>query len=144
VFLIFKFNQRKGRRSGPQGSLASNLSLYPCWNFWSLIVLVSPFPHSCVVGENPLIPWEDLVWGLIGGELHSSDHCIHLVVADFGCDLRKTQFELILENPNKTPISAVFLNRWVSHKSDWAQNLGRSWKRICSGVCKISYQSEFV
>jgi hypothetical protein len=37
---------------------------------------------------------------LIGGELHSSDHCIHLVVADFGRDLRKTQFELVLENPN--------------------------------------------
>jgi hypothetical protein len=32
----------------------------------------------------------DLVYGLIGGELHSSDHCIHLVVADFGHDLRKT------------------------------------------------------
>jgi hypothetical protein len=46
-----------------------------------------------------------LVWGLIGGKLHSSDHCIHLVVADFGRDLRKTQFELVLENPNKTPIS---------------------------------------
>ena len=46
-----------------------------------------------------------MVWGLIGGELHSSDHCIHLVVADFGRDLRKTQFELVLENPNKTPIS---------------------------------------
>jgi hypothetical protein len=41
-----------------------------------------------------------LVWGLIGGELHSSDHCIHLVVADFGRDLRKTQFELVLEYPN--------------------------------------------
>jgi hypothetical protein len=55
---------------------------------------------------------------LIGGELHSSDHCIDLVVADFGRDLRKTQFELVLENPNKTPISAVFLNLLVSHKSD--------------------------
>jgi hypothetical protein len=46
----------------------------------------------------------DLIWGLIAGELHSSDHCIHLVVADFGRDLRKTQFEHVLENPNKTPI----------------------------------------
>jgi hypothetical protein len=46
-----------------------------------------------------------LVWRLIGGELHSSDYCIHLVVADFGRDLRKTQFELVLENPNKTLIS---------------------------------------
>jgi hypothetical protein len=45
-----------------------------------------------------------LVWGLIGGELHSSDHCTHLVIADFGRDLRKTQFELVLENPNKTLI----------------------------------------
>jgi hypothetical protein len=41
-----------------------------------------------------------LVWGLIGGELHSTGHCIHLDVADFGRDLRKTQFELVLENPN--------------------------------------------
>jgi hypothetical protein len=55
---------------------------------------------------------------MIGGDLHSSDHCIHLVVADFGRDLRKTQFELVLENPNKTPISVVFLNLWVIHKSD--------------------------
>jgi hypothetical protein len=38
--------------------------------------------------------------------LHSSDHCIHLVVADFGRDLRKTKFELVVENPNKTPISS--------------------------------------
>jgi hypothetical protein len=46
-----------------------------------------------------------LIWGLIGGELHSLNHCIHLVVVDFGRDLRKTQFELVLENPNKTLIS---------------------------------------
>jgi hypothetical protein len=46
-----------------------------------------------------------LVWGLIGGEFHSSDHHIHLVVADFGRDLRKTQFELVQKNPNKTPTS---------------------------------------
>jgi hypothetical protein len=43
--------------------------------------------------------------GLIGDELHSSDHNIYLVVADFGQNLRKTQFEFVLENPNKTPIS---------------------------------------
>ena len=59
-----------------------------------------------------------MVWGLIGGELHSTGHCIHLDVADFGRDLRKTQFELVLENPNKTPISDVFLNLLVIHKSD--------------------------
>jgi hypothetical protein len=46
-----------------------------------------------------------LVWGLIGDDLHSSDHCIHLVVVDFGHDFRKPQFELVLENPNKTLIS---------------------------------------
>ena len=51
-----------------------------------------------------------MVWGLIGGEFHSSDHCIHLVVADFGRDLRKTQFELVLENPNKTPIPGCIFN----------------------------------
>jgi hypothetical protein len=50
-----------------------------------------------------------LVWGLIVGELHSLDHSIHLIVADFGRDLRTTQFELILENPNKTLISGYIL-----------------------------------
>jgi hypothetical protein len=54
-----------------------------------------------------------LVWGLIGGELHSSNHYIHLVVADFGRDLRKTQFEFILENPNKTPISGCIFKSAV-------------------------------
>jgi hypothetical protein len=54
-----------------------------------------------------------LVWGLIGGELHSSNHCIHLVVADFGRDLRKTQFELVLENPNKTSISGCIFKSVV-------------------------------
>jgi hypothetical protein len=47
--------------------------------------------------------------GLIGGELHSSDHCIHLVVADFGRNSRKTQFKLVLENPNETPVSGCIL-----------------------------------
>jgi hypothetical protein len=45
---------------------------------------------------------DNLVWGLIGGEFHSLDHCIHLAVANFGHELRKTQFKLVLENPNKT------------------------------------------
>jgi hypothetical protein len=120
------------------------LRQYPCWNFWSFIVLVSPFPDLVLFLKNLWFHWEELVWGLIGGELHSSDHCIHLVVADFGRGLRKTQFELVIENLNKTLISAVFLNLRVIHKSDWAQNLESSWKRICSGVCKISSQSEFV
>ena len=81
--------------------------------------------------------WEDLTWGLIGDELHSSDHSIHLVVVDFGRDLRKTQFELVLETRTKLQFLAIFLNMRVIHKSDWAQNLGRPWKRICFGVCKI-------
>jgi hypothetical protein len=63
-----------------------------------------------------------LVWGLIGGELHSSDHYIHLVVADFGRDLRKTQFELVLENPNKTP------NVWCIFKSAGESQVGLSSK----------------
>jgi hypothetical protein len=45
-----------------------------------------------------------LVCRLICGKLYSLDHCIHLVVAGFGRDLRKNQFELVLENHNKTPI----------------------------------------
>jgi hypothetical protein len=64
-----------------------------------------------------------LVWGLIGGELHSSDHCIHLVVADFGRDLRKTQFELVLENPNKTLISGCIFKIWG--------DLGNVIARVC-------------
>jgi hypothetical protein len=43
-----------------------------------------------VVARGMIAEGTDLVYGLIGGELHSSDHCIHLVVADFGHDLRKT------------------------------------------------------
>lgn len=46
-----------------------------------------------------------MVWGLFGGELHFSDHYIRPLGAVFGRDLRRTQFELVLENPNKTPIS---------------------------------------
>jgi hypothetical protein len=52
---------------------------------------------------------EDLVWGLICGELHFSDHCIHPIVVDFGRGLRKTQFELVLENPIKTSTKMGFL-----------------------------------
>jgi hypothetical protein len=47
VFLIFKFDQRKGRRSGP-----AHRAL---WLQISVCSLVSPFPRSCVVCENPLI-----------------------------------------------------------------------------------------
>jgi hypothetical protein len=46
-----------------------------------------------------------MVWGLIGGQLHFSDHCIHSVVADFGHGSRRTQFELEIENPNRDGIS---------------------------------------
>jgi hypothetical protein len=42
---------------------------------------------------------------LFGGELHSSDHCIHLFVADFGRDLRKTQVELVSRKPQQNPNS---------------------------------------
>jgi hypothetical protein len=54
-----------------------------------------------------------LVWDLIVGELHSSNHIIHPVVADFGRDLRKTQFELVLENSNKTQISCCIFKSVV-------------------------------
>jgi hypothetical protein len=54
-----------------------------------------------------------LVWRLIGDELHSSDHCIHLVVEDFSHNLKKTQFELVLGNLNKTPISSYIFKSAV-------------------------------
>jgi hypothetical protein len=47
-------------------------------------------PLSCVFGGKPLILLRGFDLGLIGDELHSSDHYIHLIVADFGHDLRKT------------------------------------------------------
>jgi hypothetical protein len=86
---------------------------------------------------------DNLIWGLIGCEFHSLDHCIYLAVADFGRELRKTQFKLVLENPNKTQFLDVFLNLRLIHRFDWAQNLWRPWKYIFSGVYKISYWSEF-
>jgi hypothetical protein len=39
---------------------------------------------------------------VIGGELHFSDHCTRLDGV-LGRDLGRTQFELEIENPNKTP-----------------------------------------
>jgi hypothetical protein len=143
VFLIFKFNQRKGRRSGPHCSLASNLSLYPCWNFWSFSLGFSLSLILCFWWKTFDSFLEDLVWGLIGGELHSSDHCIHLDFADFGHDLRKTQFELVLENSNKTWIfgyifkSAVDPQVWL--RSKFVEILETYLLR-----CKILFQSEFV
>jgi hypothetical protein len=84
-----------------------------------------------------------LVWGLIGGELHFLDHCIHSIIADFGHDLRRTQFKLVLESPNKTPILTVFSNPWLIYKPNWVQNLWRQ-NNNCQGVCKISAQSESI
>jgi hypothetical protein len=85
-----------------------------------------------------------LVWGLIGDELHSSDHCIHLVVADFGRDLRKTQFELVLENPNKTPISGSIFKSAVDLEVRLSSKFVDTLETYLSGVCKIVSQSEFV
>jgi hypothetical protein len=61
---------------------------------------------------------DNLIWGLIGCEFHSLDHCIYLAVADFGRELRKTQFKLVLENPNKTQFLDVFLNLRLIHRFD--------------------------
>lgn len=51
---------------------------------------------SCVLSFPPLVLLrrtiaflcENLVWGLIGRELHFSDHCTHPIVVDFGRDSR--------------------------------------------------------
>jgi hypothetical protein len=42
--------------------------------------------------------------------LHFSDHCIHSVVAVFGRGLRRTQFELEIQNPNQ---NGIFNMRFV-------------------------------
>jgi hypothetical protein len=52
-----------------------------------------------------LIPLREFGWGLFGGEFSLLNHCLHSIVADCGRELRRTQFELEKENPNKTPIS---------------------------------------
>jgi hypothetical protein len=72
------------------------------------------------------------------------DNCIHLAVADFGRYLRKIQFELVLENSNKTPISGCIFKSTVDSQVQLSSNLWGPWKHIWSGVCKFSSQSEFV
>jgi hypothetical protein len=97
----------KGRVTGPahraiwlQISVCTLAGISEVLYYWFLLIL-----DLVLLVKNPWFLWEDLVWGLTCGEFHTSDHCIHLVVADFGHDLRKkTQFELVLENPNKTLI----------------------------------------
>jgi hypothetical protein len=144
VFLIFKFNHRKGDRSGPQSSLASNLSLYHCWNFWSFIVLVSPFSDLVLLVKKPLIPLRgfglgiDWWWVALFGPLDTPSCC------RFWSWFEKNSVWTRSRKPQQNPISAVFLNLRVIHKSDWPQNMGRFWKCICSGVYKISSQSKFV
>jgi hypothetical protein len=64
--------------------------------FGVVLVTCSPLPLLLCFCGKPLILLRGFGLGLIGDELHSSDHCIHLVTADFGHDLRKTQFELVL------------------------------------------------
>jgi hypothetical protein len=68
-------------------------------------------------GGKPLVLLREFDLGFIGGELHYSDHCIHLVVTDFSRDLRKTQFELVLKNPTKPQFLTVFLNLRLIHRS---------------------------
>ena len=43
-----------------------------------------------------------MVWGLIGGELLSTNHFIHIVVVVCGLDVRRIEFELEIEIPIKT------------------------------------------
>jgi hypothetical protein len=83
------------------------LVLFPL-KFFSFRCCLLPFPLM-ILWRTIMFLYGDLVWGLIGGELHLSDHCGHPVVAVFGRDLRWTQFELILENLIKTLAKTGFL-----------------------------------
>ena len=68
---------------------------------------------------------------MIGGELHSSDHCIHLVVADFARDLRKTQFQLVLENPDKTQISGCIFKSVGDSQVRLSSKFGNIFAQSC-------------
>jgi hypothetical protein len=85
--------------------LALNLSLRLVEVFESFSSRVFSLPLFVIVWRTIEFLFKDLVLGLIGGELHFLDHCIHLVVLDFGCGLIRTHFELVLENPNQNGIS---------------------------------------
>jgi hypothetical protein len=61
--------------------------------------------------KNHQVLIDDLVWGLIGGELHLLDHCIHPVVVVLGHGFRRTRFELVFQNPIKTPTKMGFVIR---------------------------------
>jgi hypothetical protein len=80
-----------------------------CWGFELFSSRILPFPLFVILWRTIEFLSKDLVWGLIGGELHISDHYTHPVVVDFGHALRWTQFELVLKNLIKTPTKMGFL-----------------------------------
>jgi hypothetical protein len=54
------------------------------------------------------------IWFGIGWcDLPLLDHCLHSVVVDCVWDLRRTKFELEIENSNKTPISCCLFKSAV-------------------------------
>jgi hypothetical protein len=104
--VILELNLRKGCQYNPHRLFTSPSQFYILAKNWSCFGhLFFPSPPLVFLVKNLWFFWEDLVGGSISGELHTSDHCIHLVIADIGRDLRKIRFKLVLENPNKTPIS---------------------------------------
>jgi hypothetical protein len=63
------------------------------------VLLSSSLLSSFDLWRNLVFLCEDLIWGLISGELHFSDHCIRLDNVVLGRDLRITQFELVSRKP---------------------------------------------
>lgn len=61
--------------------------------------------------------------GLIGGELQFSNYYIHPVVVDFGRDLRRTRFELVLGNLNSNHIFKSAINLQIQLSSKFEDTL---------------------
>ena len=75
MFLISKFNTKKGRRSAHNVIwLQSQFCIVACDISFSSLVIV----------EKPLIPLRGFGLGIGGGELPLLDHCLHSIVADCG------------------------------------------------------------
>jgi hypothetical protein len=54
-------------------------------------------------------------WGLIGGGVHSLDHCICPIGAVIGCDPSWSPFDFIWENPTLLGILHLHMDFWVDH-----------------------------
>jgi hypothetical protein len=85
-----------------------HLSFASLLKFGVVLISCSSLSLSCVCVKKSWILVRGFSWWWIGGELHFSNHCIHLVLAVFCLGLGRTQFEFEIENPIKTPTEMGF------------------------------------